>query len=98
MVTHVVAWNFKDEIREEEKEALKAAMKENLEALAGKVPGLLTASFITEPLPGSNREMALLTTHEKAEDIISYGAHEAHQDVANTFVRPYTKDRACLNF
>ena len=98
MFTHIVAWNFKDEIKEEEKEALKASMKANLESLPGKVPGLLTARFITSPLPGSNREMALVTTHERAEDIAAYGAHEAHQAVANTYVRPYTKDRACVNF
>lgn len=98
MATHVVAWNFKDEVKEEEKAALKASMKEHLESLVGKVPGLLSATFYTEPLPGSNREMALVTTHEKAEDIALYGGHEAHQAVANTYVRPYTKDRACVNF
>ena len=98
MVTHVVAWNFKADIREEEKASLKAEMKKNLESLVGKVPGLVSASFVTEPLPGSNREMALVTTHEKAEDIAVYSAHEAHQQVANTYVRPYTADRACVNF
>lgn len=98
MFTHVVSWNFKDEVKEEDKAALKAAMKKNLESLAGKVPGLVTANFITEPLPGSNREMALVTTHVKAEDIALYGKHPAHVQVADTFVRPYTKDRSCINF
>lgn len=98
MVTHVVAWNFKDEVKEDEKAALKAEMKKNLESLVGQVPGLLTVTFHTQPLPGSNREMALVTTHEKAEDIALYGGHPAHVHVADTFVRPYTKDRCCINF
>jgi len=98
MVTHVVAWNFKDEVKEEDKKALKADMKKNLESLAGQVPGLLSAVFYTEPLTGSNREMCLVTTHEKAEDIVLYGGHPAHVHVADTFVRPYTKDRTCVNF
>lgn len=98
MVTHVVAWNFKDEVKEEEKKALKADMKKNLESLVGRVPGLLTASFHTDPLPGSNRDMCLVTTHERAEDIAAYGSHPAHVHVADTFVRPYTRDRACVNF
>lgn len=98
MVTHVVAWNFKPEVREEEKEALKTDMKKNLESLAGTVPGLLTAVFVKKPLPGSNREMALVTTHEKAEDIAVYSSHPAHVRVADTYVRPYTADRCSVNF
>ena len=98
MCTHVVAWNFKPEIKEEEKEGLKAEMKKNLEGLAGKVPGILSVYFICDPLPGSNREMCLITTHEKAEDIAVYACHPAHVAVADTFVRPYTADRTCVNF
>jgi len=98
MVTHVVAWNFKEEIKEEDKKALKADMKKNLEGLVGQVPGLLTVTFHADPLPGSNRDMCLVTTHEKAEDIAVYGNHPAHVHVADTFVRPYTRERACINF
>ena len=98
MVTHVVAWNFKPEIKEEEKASLKADMKKKLESLVGKVPGLLAVTFVSEPLPGSNREMCLITKHEKAEDIAVYGKHPAHVSVADTYVRPYTADRTCVNF
>lgn len=98
MYTHVVCWNFKDEVEEEDKPTLKAAMKENFATLPGKVPGLLTVTFVDEPLPGSTREIGLVTTHEKMEDIAAYGKHPAHVAVADKYVRPYTKDRACLNF
>ena len=98
MVTHVVAWNFKDEVEEPRKAALKADMKKNLESLVGRVPGLLTVTFHVEPLAGSNREMCLVTTHENAEDIAVYSKHPAHVQVADTFVRPYTQDRTCVNF
>lgn len=98
MVTHVVAWNFKPEVKEEDKKALKADMKKNLEALVGKIPGLLAVTFHEEPLPGSNREMCLVTTHEEAADIAVYAKHPAHVCVADTFVRPYTADRTCVNF
>ena len=84
MVNHIVMWNFKDEIKEEDKAALKAAMEENLKALVGKVPGLLT--------------IALVTTLEKAEDIAIYAKHPEHVRVADTYVRPYVKDRACLDY
>ncbi|MDO4439342.1 MAG: Dabb family protein [Eubacteriales bacterium] len=98
MYTHVVMWRFKPEIADSEKEELLKNMKTNLESLCGKVPGLLSVKFIEKPLPGTTHEMALVTTHENAEDIKAYGEHPAHLEVANTFVRPYTCDRACLNF
>lgn len=98
MATHIVMWNFKPEVQAEEKPALLAAMKEHLESLAGRVPGLLKVSFITTPLAGTTHEMALVTTHNREEDIAVYANHPAHVAVADTYVRPYTCDRACLNF
>ena len=98
MVHHIVMWKFKSEIAEEQKPELKRAMKENLEGLVGKVPGLLTADFVEEPLPSSTHDMALVTTLEKAEDVAVYGSHPAHVAVADTYVRPFVTERACLDY
>ncbi|HIX63520.1 MAG TPA: Dabb family protein [Candidatus Mediterraneibacter colneyensis] len=98
MVHHIVMWKFKPGIAEERKPELKKAMKENLGALAGKVPGLLTVEFIEEPLSTSTHDIALVTTLEKAEDIAVYGNHPAHVAVADTYVRPYVTERACLDY
>ena len=98
MVHHIVMWKFKSEISEEQKPELKRAMKENLEGLVGKVPGLLTAEFVEEPLPSSTHDMALVTTLEKAEDVAVYGSHPAHVAVADTYVRPFVTERACLDY
>ena len=69
MVHHIVMWKFKPEIEEAKKPELKKAMNENLSALVGKVPGLLTVEFVEEPIPSSTHDIALVTTLEKAEDI-----------------------------
>ena len=98
MVHHIVMWKFKPEIAEQHKLELKKAMRENLEALVGKVPGLLTVKFVEEPIPSSTHDIALVTTLEKAEDIAVYGSHPAHVAVADTYVRPYVTDRACLDY
>lgn len=98
MVYHIVMWQFKEEIAEEKKAELKAAMAENLCGLVGQVPGLLTAKFVEQPIPSSTHDMALVTTFEKAEDIAGYSKHPAHQNVANTYVRPYVCNRSCLDF
>ena len=98
MVNHIVMWNFKPEIKDEDKAALKAAMEENLKALVGKVPGLLTVEFINTPISSSTHDIALVTTLEKAEDVAVYGSHPEHVKVADTYVRPYVQDRACLDY
>ena len=98
MVHHIVMWNFKPEIEEGQKENLKKAMEENLCALVGKVPGLLTVEFVSNPISSSTHDIALVTTLEKAEDIAVYATHPEHVRVADTYVRPYVTERACLDY
>nr|WP_294494951.1 Dabb family protein [uncultured Mediterraneibacter sp.] len=98
MVHHIVMWKFRPDIEEERKPELKRAMKEKLSSLVGKVPGLLTVEFVEEPLPSSTHDIALVTTLEKAEDISVYGNHPAHVAVADTYIRPYVTERACLDY
>ena len=98
MVHHIVMWKFKPEIEEESKPELKRAMKENLSALVGKVPGLLTVEFVESPLASSTHDVALVTTLEKAEDIAVYAVHPDHVTVADTYVRPFVTERACLDY
>ena len=98
MVHHIVMWNFKEEVNEQDKEGLKKAMAENLTSLVGKVPGLLSVTFIENPVSSSTHDMALMTTFEKVEDIKEYATHPDHVHVADTYVRPYTCNRACLDY
>ena len=98
MVHHIVMWKFKAEIPEERRPELKAAMKENLNSLVGKVPGLLEMKFVDEPLPSSTHDIALVSVLEKAEDIAVYGNHPAHVAVADTYVRHFVTERACLDY
>lgn len=98
MVHHIVMWKFKPEIKEAEKSDLKKAMAEHLKGLVTKVPGLKTADFVENPIPSSTHDMALITTFEKAEDIAVYATHPNHVAVADTYVRPYVTERACLDY
>ena len=40
MVKHIILWQLKDELSPSEKEIRKQKIKESLESLPGKVPGL----------------------------------------------------------
>ena len=98
MVHHIVMWKFRPEVEESQKPELKKAMNENLKALVGKVPGLLTVEFVENPLASSTHDIALVTTLESPEAIPVYAKHPAHVYVADNFVRPYVMERACLDY
>ena len=98
MVKHIILWTLKEELSDTEKEKIKKEMKQELEGLKGKVPGLLDIHIQTEALPSSNAEVMLDSTLEDMEALEGYAVHKEHVRVANTFVRPYTQVRMCIDF
>ena len=98
MVKHMILWQLKDELSAEEKAAVKAGIKEGLEALAGKIPGLTEIKVQTECLASSNADVMLDSTFEDEAALKGYAVHPEHVAVADGKVRPYTKTRLCLDF
>ena len=98
MVKHVILWQLKDELSTEEKKVIKAEMKESLEALVGKIPGLLDVKVQIEGLASSNAEVMLDTSFTDEAALKVYATHPEHVAVADGKVRPFTKTRLCLDF
>ena len=99
MVKHIILWTLRSELSEAEKAVVKAGIKEGLEGLLGKVPGLLDVKVQTEGrLSSSNADVMLDCTLESEEALKAYAVHPAHLEVADTKVRPYTSVRSCLDF
>ena len=99
MVKHIILWTLNPDLPEEEKETIKAGIKQGLEGLVGKVPGLISAKVhIGGRLPSSNADLMLDSTLESVEALKGYAVHPAHVAVANGKVRPYTVQRSCLDF
>ena len=99
MVKHVILWTLNPELSTDEKQAVKAGIKAGLEGLVGKVPGLLDVKvYIDGRLDSSNADVMLDSTLESEEALKGYAVHPVHVAVANTKVRPYTVQRACLDF
>lgn len=99
MVKHVILWTLKDEFSESEKKQIKKEMKEELEGLVGKVPGLIDMKIYTNGLETSkNAEVMLDSTLESFEALKAYAIHPEHVKVAGEKVRPYTASRSCLDF
>ena len=99
MVKHIILWTLNPELSEQQKTEVKACIKEGLEGLKGKVPGLLDVVVnIDGRLDTSNCDVMLDSTLESAEALKDYAQHPAHVEVANTKVRPFTVQRTCLDF
>lgn len=98
MVKHIILWQLKDELSPEQRLEVKAGIKEGLEGLLGKIPGLLEIKVQNEGLDSSTAEVMLYSVFENEAALKGYSGHPAHVDVANTKVRPFTKTRLCLDF
>lgn len=98
MVKHIILWQLKDELSEAQKDKVKKEIKEGLEGLKGKVPGLIDVNVIIEGLASSNADVMLDSTLESYEALKGYAVHPNHVDVADSKVRPYTKTRICMDF
>ena len=99
MVKHIILWTLRPELTEEEKKTVKAGIKEGLEGLVGKVPGLLDVKVhIDGRLASSTADIMLDSTLESEAALKGYAQHPEHVAVANSKVRPYTAQRSCLDF
>ena len=98
MVKHVILWKLKESITGDEKEKVLCDMKTNLEALVGKVPGLTHLAIVTMPLASSNADVMLDSELVSEEALKGYQSHPDHVAVANTYVRPFTEVRLCMDY
>ncbi len=95
MVKHIILWKLKDEANTAE---VKAGIKQGLEGLMGKIPGLVEIKVQTTCLDSSNVDVMLYSVFESAEALKGYSVHPAHVEVADTKVRPFTATRSCIDF
>ena len=98
MVKHVILWTLREEYSAQEKAEIKRGIKEGLEGLKGKVPGLLEITVNTQPLASSNCDLMLDSLLESEKALKGYAVHPAHVEVANTKVRPFTASRTCMDY
>lgn len=98
MVKHVILWTIKEEYQGKEKDDIKIGIKEGLEGLAGKIPGLIDIKVNINGLESSNADLMLDSSFESAEALKVYATHPEHVAVADGKVRPYTASRICLDY
>ena len=99
MVKHIILWTLKSELTEAEKAKVKKEIKEGLEGLKGKIPGLVDIKVnIDGRLTSSNADLMLDSIFENEEALKGYSKNPLHVAVADGKVRPFTASRSCLDF
>jgi len=94
MVRRIIIWKLKDDC---DKEKVKADMKEHLESLEGAIDGLLVMRVHTKGVFDSMGD-AMLEAHFLDEKYAeAYVPNPLHQQIANTYVRPFVKERIVFN-
>lgn len=96
MVTHIVMWNLKDEAEGGTREQNAAIMKERLEGLVGRIPGLVSLAVNRNVMPGGY-DLCLLGRYENLEALKIYREHPLHKEVQQ-FVHKVITDRASCDF
>ena len=91
MIKHIILWKLKETLSEEEKAEARAEAKRRLEALNGKIDGMIDLKVITDRLPSSNADMMLDSTFETEEALAGYQVNPLHVEAA-TYVRSVLKE------
>ena len=97
MVNHIVLWNFKEGLSEQEKAEAAARIKRELEAVKEQVEGVVSLSVEIAPLASSNKDIGLISVFESEEALKNYQVHPAHVAAAGD-VGSVTQLRTCLDY
>ena len=95
MVKHIILWKLKNEHNNDN---IKSDIKRQLEALNGKIDGLIKLEIQTISLPSSNADVMLYSEFENEAALKGYAIHPDHVFVADNYVRPFVETRLCLDF
>lgn len=98
MVKHVIIWTLKPEFTLEEKRAAAEKIKSSLEGLMGKIDGMTSVKVNIDLLPSSTGDVMLDTEFTDENALKAYQVHPDHVYAANTYVRPATADRKCVDY
>ncbi len=97
MVKHIIIWNFKDELSQEERKELALKIKNGLESLKDKIDGIVDIKVCTDFLGSSNGDLMLDSTFVDESALKAYQVNPEHLKVAE-IVRASVCSRKCVDF
>ena len=95
MTKHIILWKLKEKYNTD---SVKQDIKCGLEGLLGVIDGLVEIKVQTDSLESSNADVMLYSVFTDEAALKNYATHPEHVRVADTYVRPFTETRLCLDF
>jgi hypothetical protein len=90
-------WKLKEEAHGNDKAANAKLIKEKLEALSGKIDGLLRIEAGIDFLGGGNFDVVLYSELSSRENLDVYQNHPLHQAIL-PFIREAVMDRKAVDY
>lgn len=98
MIKHIVVWRLKESAHGNDKRTNALLIKQKLEALNGKIPGLLKLEVgIDVSGTESSSDIALYSEFVAREALDAYQAHPAHEAIV-PFVREARAERRMVDY
>lgn len=97
MIKHIVMWKLKEEAHNNDKATNAKLIKEKLEALNGKIEGLLRLEVGIDFLANGNYDVVLYSELSRKEDLDTYQNHPLHQAVL-PFIREAVNSRVAVDY
>jgi hypothetical protein len=98
MIKHIVMWQLKEAAHGNPKAANAQIIKEKLEALNGRIPGLLKleVGINYAPEPGGS-DVVLYSEFPTRQDLDNYQSHPEHLAAAS-FIRAVNAERRVVDY
>ncbi len=98
MIKHIVAWRLKDSAHGLDKAATAQAIKQKLEGLRGRIPGLQKLEVgIDFSATDASSDVVLCTTFPDRAALDAYQVHPEHQAVA-AYIRAAASERRLIDY
>jgi len=97
MVKHIVLWDLREDLTKQEQLEAMEGIKSRLEALVGKIDGLLDAKVYFDMIDTCNSRILLDSTLESEEALRGYIVHPEHK-LAGTYVKSKVANKRSADF
>ncbi len=97
MLKHIVGWDFKEGLSEDEKKAGAQKIKAELENLKANIPQIIDITLVCDPCPTSTRDVVLDSSFANEEDLAIYIDNPDHKRAAGLIGDVFT-NRVCFDY
>ena len=98
MIKHIVFWTLQNRENQQSREQTAAAIKEKIEGMRGKIPGLLhIEGGIDFTRSADSCDIALYAELESREALARYHVHPAHE-AFKAFIGPSRLQRSLIDY